>query len=145
MNAKTPDALLQEASLNAGADWKDAKRYLWLLSPAIPLIGLGALTAYAVAPKKLRALAWTGPALVHGVIPALDRLIGDDTTNPPEAAILAIGGIIEKPVVKNGQIVIGHTMKVTISADHRVTDGAEAAEFMVKFKAILENPMRMLA
>ena len=65
--------------------------------------------------------------------------------NPPEAAILAIGGIIEKPVVKNGQIVIGHTMKVTISADHRVTDGAEAAEFMVKFKAILENPMRMLA
>ncbi|HQV41246.1 MAG TPA: alkane 1-monooxygenase [Moraxellaceae bacterium] len=87
MNAKTPDALLQEASLNAGADWKDAKRYLWLLSPAIPLIGLGALTAYAVAPKKLRALAWTGPALVHGVIPALDRLIGDDTTNPPEAAI----------------------------------------------------------
>lgn len=65
--------------------------------------------------------------------------------NPPEAAILAIGGIIEKPVVKNGQIVIGHTMKVTISADHRVTDGAEAAEFMVKFKSILENPMRMLA
>ena len=65
--------------------------------------------------------------------------------NPPEAAILAIGGIIEKPVVKNGQIVIGHTMKVTISADHRVTDGAEAAEFMVKFKAILENPMRLLA
>ena len=57
MNAKTPDALLQEASQNAGADWKDAKRYLWLLSPAIPLIGLGALTAYAVAPKKLRALA----------------------------------------------------------------------------------------
>lgn len=64
--------------------------------------------------------------------------------NPPEAAILAIGGIIEKPVVKNGEIVIGHTMKVTISADHRVTDGAEAAEYMVKLKELMENPMRML-
>ena len=87
MNAKTPDALLQEASTPQDADWKDPKRYLWMLSPAIPLIGLGALTAYAIAPKKLRALAWTGPALVHGVIPALDKLVGDDTTNPPEAAI----------------------------------------------------------
>ena len=57
---------------------------------------------------------------------------------------LAIGGIIEKPVVKNGEIVIGHTMKVTVSADHRVTDGAEAAEFLVKFKELMENPMRLL-
>lgn len=65
--------------------------------------------------------------------------------NPPEAAILAIGGIIEKPVVKDGEIVVGHTMKVTISADHRITDGAEAAEFLVKYKALLENPMRLLA
>lgn len=64
--------------------------------------------------------------------------------NPPEAGILAIGGIIEKPVVKNGEIVIGHTMKVTVSADHRVTDGAEAAEFLVKFKELMENPMRLL-
>jgi pyruvate dehydrogenase E2 component (dihydrolipoamide acetyltransferase) len=64
--------------------------------------------------------------------------------NPPEAAILAIGGIIEKPVVKGGEIVIGHTMKATISADHRVTDGAEAAEYMVKFKELIENPMRLL-
>ncbi len=86
MNAKTPDALLQQAA-EADANWKDPKRYLWMLSPAIPLIGLGALAAYAVAPKKLRGLAWTGPLLVHGVIPAMDRLIGDDTTNPPEAAI----------------------------------------------------------
>jgi alkane 1-monooxygenase len=86
MNAKTPDDLLQQ-TLEANANWKDPKRYLWMLSPAIPLIGLGALTAYAVAPKKLRALAWTGPLLVHGVIPALDKLIGEDTTNPPEASI----------------------------------------------------------
>jgi pyruvate dehydrogenase E2 component (dihydrolipoamide acetyltransferase) len=64
--------------------------------------------------------------------------------NPPEAAILAIGGVITKPVVVDGEIKIGQRMKVTISADHRVTDGAEAAEFLVRYKALLENPMRLL-
>ncbi|MGH8491609.1 MAG: alkane 1-monooxygenase [Moraxellaceae bacterium] len=91
MNAKTPDSLLQQAAADASqaksSKWKDPKRYLWLLSPALPVIGLGALTAYAVAPKKLRALAWAGPMLVHGVIPALDRMIGDDKSNPPADAI----------------------------------------------------------
>ncbi|MDO9177916.1 MAG: alkane 1-monooxygenase [Agitococcus sp.] len=87
MNAKTPDDLLQKASEQQGEKWKDTKRYKWLLSPALPVIGIAALAAYAVAPKKLRALAWAGPILVHGVIPALDRLIGEDTSNPPESAI----------------------------------------------------------
>jgi pyruvate dehydrogenase E2 component (dihydrolipoamide acetyltransferase) len=64
--------------------------------------------------------------------------------NPPEAAILAIGGIIEKPVVVNGEIKIGQRLKVTISADHRATDGAEAARFLVRFKELIENPMRLL-
>ena len=64
--------------------------------------------------------------------------------NPPEAAILAIGGIHQVPVVVDGELTIGTRMKATISADHRVTDGAEAAEFMVRFKQILENPMRLL-
>jgi alkane 1-monooxygenase len=86
MNAKTPDALLQQAH-EADANWKDPKRYLWLLSPALPVIGLAALAGYAVAPKKLRFLAWTGPAMVHGIIPALDRMIGEDKSNPPAAAI----------------------------------------------------------
>ena len=63
---------------------------------------------------------------------------------PPEAAILAVGGIQQLPVVKDGQIVIGHRMKATISADHRVTDGAEGAEFMVELKRLLENPMRLM-
>ncbi len=63
---------------------------------------------------------------------------------PPEAAILAVGGIQQLPVVKDGQIVIGNRMKATISADHRVTDGAEGAEFMVEFKRLLENPMRLM-
>ena len=86
MNAKTPDALLQDAGQKK-SKWKDPKRYKWLLSPALPVIGIAAMSAYAIAPKKLRALAWTGPALVHGVIPALDRLIGEDTSNPPDDAI----------------------------------------------------------
>lgn len=63
---------------------------------------------------------------------------------PPEAGILAIGGIRQEPVVKDGQIVIGSRMKVTLSADHRVTDGAEGAEFVVEVKRLLENPMRLM-
>jgi len=69
------------------ADWSDAKRYLWLLSPAVPLIGAGALIAYRVAPKKMRGMAWIGPILIHMVIPTLDRIIGEDTNNPPEDVI----------------------------------------------------------
>lgn len=68
-------------------DWKDPKRYLWLLGPTMPGIGLAGLAGYAIAPKKLKALAWTGPALIHGIVPALDRLIGEDQSNPPEEAV----------------------------------------------------------
>lgn len=64
--------------------------------------------------------------------------------NPPEAAILAIGSAKETPVVVNGEIKIGSRMKATISVDHRVSDGAEAAQFMQKLAEFLENPVRML-
>ncbi|GAB4459532.1 MAG: pyruvate dehydrogenase complex dihydrolipoamide acetyltransferase [Anaerolineales bacterium] len=64
--------------------------------------------------------------------------------NPPEAAILAIGSAKEVPVVENGQIKIGWRMKATISVDHRVSDGAEAAQFMQKLAEFLENPVRMV-
>jgi pyruvate dehydrogenase E2 component (dihydrolipoamide acetyltransferase) len=60
--------------------------------------------------------------------------------NPPEGAILAVGGIMEKPVVKNGAVVPGHTMKVTLSSDHRIIDGAVAAEFLRDFKFAMEHP-----
>jgi pyruvate dehydrogenase E2 component (dihydrolipoamide acetyltransferase) len=60
--------------------------------------------------------------------------------NPPEGAILAIGSIIEKPVVKQGAIVVGHTMKMTLSSDHRIIDGAVAARFLQDLKKLLENP-----
>jgi pyruvate dehydrogenase E2 component (dihydrolipoamide acetyltransferase) len=64
--------------------------------------------------------------------------------NPPEAAILAIGGGKQVPVVKDGEITVGWRMKATISADHRVTDGAEAADFMRSMAKYLENPMLMM-
>ena len=64
--------------------------------------------------------------------------------NPPEAAILAIGSVNEAPVVKDGNIVPGKRMKVTLSADHRVTDGAEVAQWLVVFKRYMEQPALLL-
>ncbi len=64
--------------------------------------------------------------------------------NPPEGAILAVGTIVEKPVVRGGQIVIGHTMKATLSSDHRIVDGAVAARFLQDFKKILDNPASLV-
>ena len=64
--------------------------------------------------------------------------------NPPDACILAVGGIIQKPIVKNGEIAVGNMMKVTLSCDHRVVDGAKGAQFLQTFKTILEDPIRML-
>jgi pyruvate dehydrogenase E2 component (dihydrolipoamide acetyltransferase) len=64
--------------------------------------------------------------------------------NPPDACILAVGAIIQKPIVKDGQIVVGNMMKVTLSCDHRVVDGATGAEFLQTLKGILEEPIRLL-
>ncbi len=64
--------------------------------------------------------------------------------NPPEACIMAIGGIKQVPVVKNGEVVAGNTMKVTLSCDHRVVDGATGSAFLQTFKNLLEDPIRLL-
>ena len=64
--------------------------------------------------------------------------------NPPEAGILAISSAREVPVVENGELKVGWRMKATISVDHRISDGAEAAQFMQKLAEFLENPVRML-
>lgn len=64
--------------------------------------------------------------------------------NPPEAAIIAVGGATEKAVVKNGEIVVRSIMNVTMSCDHRVVDGATGAKFLQTFKQMLENPAMML-
>jgi pyruvate dehydrogenase E2 component (dihydrolipoamide acetyltransferase) len=65
--------------------------------------------------------------------------------NPPEAAILAVGAATAKPVVRDGEIVVRQLMRVTMSCDHRVIDGATGAQFLQTFKRILENPLLLLA
>jgi pyruvate dehydrogenase E2 component (dihydrolipoamide acetyltransferase) len=65
--------------------------------------------------------------------------------NQPNSAILSVGAIVEKPVVKNGQIVVGNTMKVTLACDHRTVDGATGAQFLQTLKQFVENPVTMLA
>ena len=63
---------------------------------------------------------------------------------PPHAAILAVGSVKEQPVVRDGQLGIGQMMKATLSTDHRVADGAEAAQFLMEIKRALENPVSLL-
>ena len=65
--------------------------------------------------------------------------------NQPNSAILSVGAIEQKPVVKDGQIVVGNTMKVTLACDHRTVDGATGAQFLQTVRAYIENPVTMLA
>ncbi len=94
--------------------------------------------------KKLQPSDWEGSTFT---ISNLGMFGIDEFTaiiNPPDACILAIGGISQVPVVKNGQIVPGNVMKVTLSCDHRVVDGASGAAFLQTLKNLLEEPLRML-
>ncbi|MFD2564913.1 pyruvate dehydrogenase complex dihydrolipoamide acetyltransferase [Aquimarina rubra] len=65
--------------------------------------------------------------------------------NQPNSAILSVGAIVKKPVVKNDEVVVGNTMKVTLACDHRTVDGATGAQFLQTLKQYLENPVTMLA
>lgn len=65
--------------------------------------------------------------------------------NQPNSAILSVGAIVQKPVVKNGEIVVGNTMKVTLACDHRTVDGATGAQYLLTLRSYLENPVTMLA
>jgi len=64
--------------------------------------------------------------------------------NPPNSAILAVGGAVKKPVVRDGEVVVGHEMQMTMSSDHRVVDGAMAARFLADVREALENPATLL-
>ena len=64
--------------------------------------------------------------------------------HPPQSAVLAVGTVSEKPVVKSGEITIGQIMTATLSADHRIVDGAEGAEFLIEVKGLLENPLGLV-
>lgn len=94
--------------------------------------------------KKLQPADWEGSTFT---ISNLGMFGIDEFTaiiNPPDACILAIGGISQVPVVKNNQVVPGNVMKVTLSCDHRVVDGATGAAFLQTLKGLLEEPLRML-
>jgi pyruvate dehydrogenase E2 component (dihydrolipoamide acetyltransferase) len=95
--------------------------------------------------KKLQPTDWEGNTFT---ISNLGMFGIDEFTaiiNPPDSCILAVGGISQIPVVKNGAIVIGNVMKVTLSCDHRVVDGATGSAFLQTLKSLLEEPLRMLA
>jgi pyruvate dehydrogenase E2 component (dihydrolipoamide acetyltransferase) len=64
--------------------------------------------------------------------------------NPPEAGIVAVGSIVPKPVVVNGQVTVRRRLRLTMSCDHRVIDGATGAVFLRTLKQMLENPLAML-
>ena len=94
--------------------------------------------------KKLQPSDWEGSTFT---ISNLGMFGVDEFTaiiNSPDACILAIGGIAQVPVVKEGMVVPGNIMKVTLSSDHRVVDGATAAAFLQTIKSLLEEPLRML-
>jgi pyruvate dehydrogenase E2 component (dihydrolipoamide acetyltransferase) len=94
--------------------------------------------------KKLQPADWEGSTFT---ISNLGMFGIDQFTaiiNPPDSCILAVGGISQEPVVKNGQIVPGNVMKVTLSCDHRSVDGATGAAFLQTLKSLLEEPVRML-
>ncbi|MCE2713451.1 MAG: pyruvate dehydrogenase complex dihydrolipoamide acetyltransferase [Cryomorphaceae bacterium] len=94
--------------------------------------------------KKLQPADWEGNTFTISNLGMFGIEEFTAIVNPPDSCILAVGGIKEVPVVKNGQVVPGNVMKVTLSCDHRVVDGASGAAFLQTFKNYLENPVNML-
>src|SRR4029079_14507685 len=106
----------------------------------------GEVKAYAqkARDKKLQPADWEGSTFtisnlgVYGI----EEFTG--IINMPDACLLAVGGILQKAVVKNNLVVPGNTMKVTLSCDHRLVDGVTGSEFLRTLKGLLENPVILL-
>ena len=94
--------------------------------------------------KKLQPSDWEGNTFTISNLGMFGIETFTAIINPPDSCILAVGGINEVPVVKNGLVVAGNVMKVTLSCDHRVVDGAMGASFLQTFKNYMENPVAML-
>ena len=94
--------------------------------------------------KKLQPSDWEGNTFTISNLGMFGIEAFTAIVNPPDSCILAVGGIKEVPVVKNGQVVPGNVMKVTLSCDHRVVDGASGSAFLQTFKNYMENPVNML-
>lgn len=94
--------------------------------------------------KKLQPAEWEGNTFTISNLGMFGIEQFTAIINSPDSCILAIGGISQEPVVKNGQVVPGNIMKVTLSCDHRTVDGATGAAFLQTFKQYMENPVMML-
>lgn len=94
--------------------------------------------------KKLQPSDWEGNTFTISNLGMFGIEEFTAIINPPDACIMAVGGIKQTPVVRNGEIKIGNVMKVTLSCDHRVVDGAVGSAFLQTFKNLLENPVRIL-
>ncbi len=93
---------------------------------------------------KLRAQEMSGATFSISNLGMFDVEEFSAIINPPEGAILAVGSVLEKPVVEDGQLRVGRRMKMTISCDHRAMDGAMGARFLQDVKRLLEEPLRLL-
>jgi pyruvate dehydrogenase E2 component (dihydrolipoamide acetyltransferase) len=94
--------------------------------------------------KKLQPSDWEGSTFTISNLGMFGIEEFTAIINPPDSCILAVGAINQVPVVKNGQIVVGNVMKVTLTCDHRVVDGATGAAFLQTLQQLLEEPLRML-
>lgn len=94
--------------------------------------------------KKLQPSDWEGSTFTISNLGMFGIEEFTAIINAPNACILAVGAINQKPVVKNGEIVVGNVMKMTLSCDHRVVDGAVGAAFLQTLKEYMENPLKML-
>lgn len=94
--------------------------------------------------KKLQPSDWEGNTFTISNLGMFGIEAFTAIVNPPDSCIMAVGGIKQVPVVKNGEIVPGNVMKVTLSCDHRVVDGVSGSEFLNTFKKYMENPVALL-
>ena len=94
--------------------------------------------------KKLKPEEFMGSTFTISNLGMFDVTEFTAIINPPESGILAVGAVRKVPVVKDDQLAVGHRMKVTLSSDHRVVDGALAAQFLAEVRRLLENPVSLL-
>jgi pyruvate dehydrogenase E2 component (dihydrolipoamide acetyltransferase) len=94
--------------------------------------------------KKLKPEEFTGSTFTVSNLGMMDVTEFTAIINPPESAILAVGAVRKVPVVADDELTIGHRMKVTLSCDHRVVDGALGAQFLAEVRRLLESPIGLL-
>jgi len=94
--------------------------------------------------RKLKPEEFMGSTFTTSNLGMFDVTEFTAIINPPESCILAVGAVRKQPVVTNDQVTVGHRMKLTLSSDHRVVDGALAAQFLAEVRRLLENPVSLL-